>query len=324
MHTALTASLAVFVTASASALLAEPDPVDLIPDRILYGFASENADQEWVTVNDGVMGGKSRGGFAINDGRLRFSGSTNTDGGGFSSIRTRRGNGGETGLDLSGADGLLLRVNGDGRGYIAAIETNINMGSFPVSYWAEFKPTTPGDDETVRIPFDSFRPTFFGEDISDRAPALDPSKVSSIGIYIYDKKDGPFSLDVEWIGTSVARDSSGDPAGENADRSAAGRSGLAAQMSALPVPRRASMLIERAIALGVPRFNEGEQGACADIYEITITSLLSRPDGLPDAAIGALETAFRDGNQAHSQADRAWAYRRGMDRAFAALAPGSE
>ena len=70
----------------------------------------ELANLQWIVVNDNVMGGRSNGGFDIDGGELRFAGSTNTNGGGFSSIRT-----GRLDLDLASHDGVVLRVRGDGR-----------------------------------------------------------------------------------------------------------------------------------------------------------------------------------------------------------------
>ena len=43
---------------------------------------------EWRIVNDNVMGGRSRGHFEISEQSLSFFGTTNTNGGGFSSIRS--------------------------------------------------------------------------------------------------------------------------------------------------------------------------------------------------------------------------------------------
>ena len=74
----------------------------------LTEFAAEPGDIRWRTVNDNVMGGRSRGGYRIEDGALRFRGSTNTNGGGFSSIRSV-----PKSLALNG-DGLALRLRGDG------------------------------------------------------------------------------------------------------------------------------------------------------------------------------------------------------------------
>ena len=77
------------------------------------------ADLEWIVVNDNVMGGRSEGGFETDNGELGFAGSTNTNGGGFSSIRSR-----PVQADLSAFEGIQLRVRGDGRRYTWRLTTD--------------------------------------------------------------------------------------------------------------------------------------------------------------------------------------------------------
>ncbi|MEL7485448.1 MAG: CIA30 family protein, partial [Planctomycetota bacterium] len=59
-----------------------------VNEVILTEFRGEKVSAEWIAVNDNVMGGRSSGGPAFDDGVLTFAGTTNTNGGGFSSIRT--------------------------------------------------------------------------------------------------------------------------------------------------------------------------------------------------------------------------------------------
>ena len=101
------------ILALTPAAQAEPTPATRLAD-----FASDSG-VTWYTVNDGVMGGRSRGGFRIGDGILTFEGSTNTNGGGFSSIRTHR-----RGMDLSDHAGIRLRVRADGRRYTFRLTTS--------------------------------------------------------------------------------------------------------------------------------------------------------------------------------------------------------
>ena len=56
---------------------------------LLFDFANNAPKQNWIVVNDNVMGGRSEGGFSFKKKCLLFSGNTNTNGGGFSSIRTK-------------------------------------------------------------------------------------------------------------------------------------------------------------------------------------------------------------------------------------------
>ena len=97
-----------------------PDASDSHPkgDLILTDFTSISTDLGWYIVNDNVMGGRSEGDFEVAQGELSFTGRTNTNGGGFSSIRTKT-----VQLDLSSHDGIQLRVMGDGRRYTWRLAT---------------------------------------------------------------------------------------------------------------------------------------------------------------------------------------------------------
>lgn len=142
-----------------------------------------STDLGWFTVNDGVMGGRSEGGARIADGVLVFSGITNTNGGGFSSIRTQ-----PILPSLAGKDAIRVLARGDGRRYVLRLESRDG-----VAYWADFE---PGADATAwqRIPFEDFRPRFRGRWLA--GPALDPTRIVALGIMCYDGQDGPFRLEV--------------------------------------------------------------------------------------------------------------------------------
>lgn len=158
---------------------------------MITDFTPATNDLGWYVQNDNVMGGRSEGGFDINSGELLFAGSTNTRGGGFSSIRTRP----FEALDLSAYAGIELRLKADGREYTWQLQTNASNRGYRVSYWAEFDTSdslADGEWETVRIPFSRFYPQFRGFRLD--GPPLDPSEIRELGLYIYDKKDGPFRL----------------------------------------------------------------------------------------------------------------------------------
>lgn len=159
---------------------------DSADDVLLTDFTSASADFGWYVVNDDVMGGRSEGSFEEQQGMLIFRGRTNTDGGGFSSIRTQAMQ-----LDLSCRSGIRLRIKGDGRRYTWRLTTDARWRGRQVSYWADFA-TRQDAWTTVDIPFSRFVPRFRGYEL-DR-PALDPGRVAGMGLMIYDKNDGPFEI----------------------------------------------------------------------------------------------------------------------------------
>ena len=154
----------------------------------LTNFDNQTPDLRWLTVNDTVMGGRSRGGYQVDDGILVFTGRTNTNGGGFSSIRSVPQ---ALGLNESN-EGLRMRIRGDGRVYTIRLET----GTTRASYWAYF-PTNEDEWLDIRIPFTEFWPNWRGTRLS--GPDLNKSAIESLGIMIYDNLDGPFRLEVDWI-----------------------------------------------------------------------------------------------------------------------------
>ena len=152
----------------------------------LADFGTEQGDPGWYVVNDNVMGGRSDGDFTIDEGELRFAGRTHTDGGGFSSIRTR-----PVEFDLSAYDGIRLRVKGDGRRYTWRLTTAARWQGSEIAYWADFD-TQEGTWSTVDIPFSRFVPRYRGTRLD--GPELDPAQITGLGLMIYDRRDGPFEL----------------------------------------------------------------------------------------------------------------------------------
>ena len=159
------------------------------PDRYTL-FAFDGADEaRWGIVNDGVMGGLSRGFGEIEDGHVRFWGELVTRGGGFTSMRTRAR------LNLAGYDGLELRVRGNGRTFEVELSDGTRYRGRNVSRRAAF--ATSDEWTTVRVPFSSFRSSIFGQPVN--AGPLDPSTIRAVGLYILDGKDGAFELEVDEI-----------------------------------------------------------------------------------------------------------------------------
>jgi hypothetical protein len=170
-----------FSASSLNASASEPDQ-----GLLLTNFGGNSPDLGWYVVNDNVMGGRSEGDFSPEQDGLFFSGYTNTNGGGFSSIRTR-----PMQLDLSKYAGVRVHVRGDGRRYTWRLTTAARWRGRQVSYWADFD-TRNGEWHTVDIPFASFIPRFRGYRLD--GPALDSAQITGMGLMIYDNQDGPFAM----------------------------------------------------------------------------------------------------------------------------------
>ncbi|MEL7540951.1 MAG: CIA30 family protein [Pseudomonadota bacterium] len=88
----------------------------------LLEHTDDQTENSWSTVNDGVMGGRSEGGSVLEDGVLTFAGITNTNGGGFSSIRLNVPRGA-----MTGANHLKVHMKADARTYSMTLRTNAKI-----------------------------------------------------------------------------------------------------------------------------------------------------------------------------------------------------
>lgn len=163
---------------------------------LLTDFTTNSSDVAWYVVNDNVMGGRSEGDFEQKPGELSFIGRTNTNGGGFSSIRTR-----PLQLDLSDYAGIRLYVKGDGRAYTWRLSTAASWRGRSIGYWADFE-TRKGTWSTINIPFANFIPRVRGNQLD--GPALDLEQITGMGLMIYDKQDGPFELQMASVHAYLA------------------------------------------------------------------------------------------------------------------------
>ncbi|MDA8621000.1 CIA30 family protein [Planctomycetota bacterium] len=164
--------------------------------RVLADFTPDSL--RWFTVLDGVMGGRSSGDFQMRDGVMDFRGVLNTNGGGFSSVRSS-----DRAMNLTGFRGLRLRVRGDGRTYSVRIRQSGLRGG--VTYRASFgtRRSAPGDAkapgpwQTVWVPFSELTPQWRGRRLE--LPPLDPSKVTGLGVTMSDGVDGSFRIELDEI-----------------------------------------------------------------------------------------------------------------------------
>ncbi len=160
--------------------------------RILLDFEQPGDAAGWTVINDVVMGGVSSSRFVVEKpGTAVFSGVVSLENnGGFASANMKPAQ-----FDLSDCDGIRFRVKGDGKSYKITLK---NEGAFNgFSYRFEFA-AKDGEWLTIDAPFSSFVPKFMGETTS--APPVDRARIKTFGFLIADKQNGPFRLEIDWIG----------------------------------------------------------------------------------------------------------------------------
>jgi hypothetical protein len=177
--------------ASGGAMAGETEMSSASAD-VIVDFADLEEARAWRIVNDNVMGGRSIGDAGLTGDHMVFTGSTNTNGGGFASVR--RAMGADT---LAGHDTFVLEVKQDGRGYQLTARTSERFRGRLVSYQAPIPKSAEGEWTTVRIPMNAMTPSVFGRSVP--APDYDAADTNQIGIIINDGLDGPFLLEVRTI-----------------------------------------------------------------------------------------------------------------------------
>ncbi|MEM1106753.1 MAG: CIA30 family protein [Pseudomonadota bacterium] len=163
----------------------------------LIEHSDADTENPWRTINDGVMGGRSSGGSALAGGALVFRGVTNTNGGGFSSIRLPIARGA-----LAGADHLRVHMKRDARTYSVTLRTDIRRFGRPIAFRAPIVDAPEGAWGDWALVFDTLKASFDGTAVPDAV--FDPAEATEIGIIIYDGRDGPFEMALKRIEACAA------------------------------------------------------------------------------------------------------------------------
>ena len=160
-----------------------------VPEETIYEFSDMSTMKNWYIIDDGVMGGLSKGHLRISeDGKGIYSGRVTTENnGGFSSLRYRLNK-----RSVGEYKSIALRVKGDGKLYQFRIKSDRNQRYSSVAYFE-----TNGDWETITLPFKSFRPRFRGYPVNK--PNYPGEDMAEVAFLIGNKVKEAFSLEIDKI-----------------------------------------------------------------------------------------------------------------------------
>lgn len=145
----------------------------------------------WRSVDDVVMGGVSSsrmrtvGDAAVFEGTLSLE-----NNGGFASVRSER-----LQADLTGCEGVRIRVRGDGNRYQFRIRSNAALDG--PSHQLTFE-TRADEWFEVELPFSMFTAAYRGRPLPDYPP-IDAGEIATVGFLIADKQEGEFRLEIDWV-----------------------------------------------------------------------------------------------------------------------------
>jgi uncharacterized protein YbjT (DUF2867 family) len=174
-------------------------------EKSIFNFSnpSDELKNVWGALDDVVMGGVSASNIQFVEDTALFAGNVSTaNSGGFASVRTKNF---DPPFNLSGYEGVELRVRGDGKRYKLFLRTDAKWDGLGYSYSFDTVANTWID---IRIPFADLTPVFRAKTVND-APPIDASKVCSFQLMLskfeYDGalnpkfSPGGFTLQVESI-----------------------------------------------------------------------------------------------------------------------------
>lgn len=155
----------------------------------LFQFSDQSDLNQWQVVNDGVMGGLSKGSISLNEeGKGVFQGYVSLENnGGFSLVQHTFGP-----RDVSGYSSLELRLKGDGKKYQIRVKSDASQY---YNYSCSIEST--GDWQIISIPFNKFIPQFRGRELN--MPPYPGEKIGEVAILIGNKKAEDFKIEIDKI-----------------------------------------------------------------------------------------------------------------------------
>jgi len=155
----------------------------------IYKFNKQSTLDNWILVNDVVMGGQSISSFSLDDeGHGVFQGKVSLENnGGFASLRYRFEN-----SDIQSFSSIAIRLKGDGLNYQFRVKSKKYDRQ---SYVYHFQ--TSGKWEWIEIPLDEMYPSWRGRTLN--MPNYPGQTMEEIAIFIGNKKPEEFHLEIDQI-----------------------------------------------------------------------------------------------------------------------------
>lgn len=157
--------------------------------QIIFDFNNKSNIQDWIVVDDVVMGGESTSTFKLNaDGFGVFAGSISLENnGGFSSVRYQFEK-----INVKKYTKIRIKLRGDVKNYQFRLKSN--SGDY-YSYIKTF--STSGDWEEIVIPLKDMFPSFRGRKLDQ--PNFSKDYFEEIAFLIGNKKAEKFKLLIDKI-----------------------------------------------------------------------------------------------------------------------------
>ncbi|MGB0523427.1 MAG: CIA30 family protein [Flammeovirgaceae bacterium] len=155
-------------------------------------FGSKKDGQNWYIINDGVMGGLSRGNVDFKKNSLQFSGSVSLENnGGFTSFKSPFQS-----FDLSDYQTITIRMRNTGIELALTLETS---NRFYMPYFKHHLAASDGEWETIKIKLTDFGQYRMGYQTGRKLTQQELKSIIRIGFITDEKRAGNFAAEIDYI-----------------------------------------------------------------------------------------------------------------------------
>lgn len=162
------------------------------PNNTKIDFGQKKDGQSWQVVNDGVMGGLSRGRAELTENSILFKGTVSLDNnGGFSSLRSLFSN-----KNLSKFKEVTIRYRSSG--ISLAMTLSVSRRWYVPNYKTSLS-GTQGEWKTVTLLLKDFRKHYIGKPMNELLEKEAQGEVIRFGFITDEKKYGDFEFEIDYI-----------------------------------------------------------------------------------------------------------------------------
>lgn len=161
-------------------------------ESLKFDFGKDKAGANWGAINDGVMGGLSKGVAYMTESTLGLTGSISLENnGGFSSLKSPYQS-----FDLSKIEKVKIRYRSKGQVVSVTIEDGKR---FYEPYFKLKLKETKGEWKVLETNISSFKEYSLGRETSRKILREYLAKVKRIGFITNSKKEGEFDFEVDYL-----------------------------------------------------------------------------------------------------------------------------
>lgn len=155
-------------------------------------FGKNKDGQDWRIINDGVMGGLSKGYGNLKEDVMIFKGEVSLENnGGFASLRSPYQD-----FDLSKYEKAVVRLKA--KGQIIAFTMSVDKRWY-MPYFKQQIKVESEDWQVVELPFSDFKTYKIGQEINYDFSETDAEKVIRVGFITDSKREGAFEAEIDYI-----------------------------------------------------------------------------------------------------------------------------